>query len=171
LWVIFGKDKHARQDAQGPEDIEDEANKEEENDEATKKDAPESLSMQEPSKRVETSSVKLENLGKQTRISKNLVKGLLKVASILGGEIRAASSEISRAVGFDIEFMRNAPKLNQELTILGLTTMERHRAIRKITSKLENIDIFFSIPDAKKKSGCKLYFGRYLYFGSFIIVV
>jgi len=58
LCIIFGKDSAAGQDAQGLEDIEDEVSKEDENDEVAKKDAPESSSTQEPSTRVETSSVR-----------------------------------------------------------------------------------------------------------------
>ena len=60
MCIIFGKDRAAGQDAQGPEDIEDEVNKEDENDEAevAKKDAPKSSSTQEPSERVEISSVR-----------------------------------------------------------------------------------------------------------------
>jgi len=81
----------------------------------------------------------------------NLVKGLSEVASILGGEIRAPSSEISQAVGFDVEPSEKHSKLNQELTVLGLTMMERHRATRKIASESETIHIFFSILDVKKK--------------------
>ena len=145
MCIIFGKDRAAGQDAQGPEDIEDEVNKE---DDEAAKDAPKSSSTQEPSERVETSSVRS---GKRARISENLVKGLSEVASILGREIRAASSEISRAVGFDVELSEKRSKLNQELSVLGLTTMERHRATRKIASEPETIDIFFSIPDVEKK--------------------
>ena len=77
LCTIFGKDRAAGQDAQGPEDIEDGVNKED--DEATKKDAPVSSSTQEPSERVETSV----RSGKRARISENLVKGLSAVAFIL----------------------------------------------------------------------------------------
>ena len=80
-----------------------------------------------------------------------MVKGLSEVAFILGREIRAASSEISRAVGFDVKLSEKRSKLNQELSVLGLTTMERHQATRKIASEPEIIDIFFSIPDAEKK--------------------
>ena len=80
-----------------------------------------------------------------------MVKGLSKVASILGTEIRATSREISRAVGFDIELSEKRSKLNQELSVLGLTTMERHRATRKIASEPKTIDIFFSILDDEKK--------------------
>ena len=119
LCIIFGKDRVAGQDAQGPEDIEDEVNGEAENDEAVKKDAPEFLSTQEPSERVESSFVRP---GKQARISKNLVKGLSEVASILSREIKAASSEISRAVSFDVELSEKCSKLNQELIVLDLTT-------------------------------------------------
>ena len=82
-------------------------NEEKENDIATKKNARESSSTQEPSKRVETNSVRP---GKWARISKNLVKCLSKVASILGREIRAASSEISQAVGFDVELSEKRSK-------------------------------------------------------------
>jgi len=32
-----------------------------------------------------------------------------------------------------------------------LTTIERRRAARKIASKQESVDVFFSIPDAKRK--------------------
>jgi len=61
------------------------------------------------------------------------------------------SSEISRAVGFDVTLSEKCSKLNQELIVFDLTTMERHRATRKIVSEPETIDIFFSIPDAEKK--------------------
>ena len=59
MCIIFGKDCAAGQDAQGPEDIEDEVNTED--DEAVKNDAPESSSTQDPSERVETSSVRSES--------------------------------------------------------------------------------------------------------------
>jgi len=51
-------------------------NKEDENDEAAKKDAPEYSSIEEPFERVETSI----RSGKRARISENLVKGLSEVA-------------------------------------------------------------------------------------------
>ena len=47
-------------------------NEDEENEESSKKDEPESSSSQEPS-RVETNYGKSMNLGKRTRVSKNLV--------------------------------------------------------------------------------------------------
>ncbi|KAJ8424269.1 hypothetical protein Cgig2_003800 [Carnegiea gigantea] len=100
---------------------------------------------------VKASSAKSGNLGKRVRASDNLVKGLSEVASILGREIRAASSNISRAIGFDVELSEKRSKLNEELANLGLTTMERHRAARKIASEPESIDVFFSIPDAERK--------------------
>ena len=86
LCIIFGKDRATGQNAQSLENIEDEVNEEAENDKAAKKDAPdaaESSSTQEPSQRVETSSVRL---GKRVRISENLVRGLSAVAFILGRE-------------------------------------------------------------------------------------
>jgi len=106
-------------------------NKEDENDETAKKDAPKSSSTQEPSERVKTSV----RSGKQARIFKNLVKGFSEVSSILSREIRVASSEISRAVSFDVKLSEKRSKLNQALTVLGLTRMERHRATRKIASE------------------------------------
>ncbi|KAJ8421842.1 hypothetical protein Cgig2_010225 [Carnegiea gigantea] len=75
---------------------------------------------------VMTSSAKSGNLGKWVRASDNLVKGLSEVAFILGTEIRAASSNISRAINFDVELSEKRSKLNEELANLGLTTMERH---------------------------------------------
>ncbi|KAJ8439080.1 hypothetical protein Cgig2_009223 [Carnegiea gigantea] len=129
----------------------------EENEESSKKDEHESSSTQELSG-VEASSWKYGNLRKFVRASNNLVKGLLEVASILylrfelmPKEIRVASSNISRAVDFDIELSEKRSKLNEELANLGLTTIERHRATRKIASEPECEDIFFSIPDAEKK--------------------
>ena len=47
--------------------------------------------------------MKSGNLEKRARISENLVKGLSKVASILGSKIMAVRSDISWAVGFDVE--------------------------------------------------------------------
>jgi len=41
--------------------------------------------------------------------------------------------------------------LSEELANLGLTTMERHRAERKIASELDSVDVFFSIPNAERK--------------------
>ena len=150
LCIIFGKDHASGKDAQGPEEMEDEVNEEGENEESSKKDEPESSATQEPSG-VEASSGKSGNLGKRVRTSDNLVKGLSEVASILGREIRAASSNISRAIGFDVELSEKRSKLNEELANLGLTTMERHRAARKIASQPESVDVFFSIPDAERK--------------------
>jgi len=65
--------------------------------------------------------------------------------------MRAASKEISRDVGFDAELSDKHSNLNQELTILGLTTTGMHRAMRKITSKPKTIDTFFSIAAIEKK--------------------
>ncbi|KAJ8441240.1 hypothetical protein Cgig2_033964 [Carnegiea gigantea] len=154
LCIIFGKNRASGKDAQGPEEMEDEVNEEGENEESSKKDEPESSYTQEPSE-VEASSAKSGNLGKRVRASDNLVKGLSEVASILGREIRAASSNISRAIGFDVELSEKRSKLNEELANLSLTTMERHRAARKIASK----PMYFSVSlISKEKSGCKLFF-------------
>ncbi|KAJ8434775.1 hypothetical protein Cgig2_017183 [Carnegiea gigantea] len=150
LCIIFGKDHASGKDAQGPEGMEDEVNEEGENEESSKKDEPESSSTQEPSG-VEASSVKSGNLGKQVRASDNLVKGLSEVASILRREIRPASSNISRAIDFDVELSKKRSKLNEELANLGLTTIERHQAARKIAYELESIDVVFSILDAERK--------------------
>ncbi|KAJ8436275.1 hypothetical protein Cgig2_025704 [Carnegiea gigantea] len=138
-YIIFGK-----KDTQGPEEMEDGVNVEEENEESSKKDERESSSTQEPS-RVDASFGKSKNLGKQVRASDNVVKGLLEVASILRIEIRAASTDISRAIGF------NHSKLNKDLVNLGLTTVERHRAARIIAYELESINVFFNIADVEKK--------------------
>ncbi|KAJ8446004.1 hypothetical protein Cgig2_012348 [Carnegiea gigantea] len=108
-------------------------------------------SLREEPSGVEASSAKSGNLGKWVRASDNLVKGLSEVTSILGREIRAASSNISRAIGFDVELSEKHSKLNEELANLGLTTMERHRAARKIASEPVSVDVFFSIPDAERK--------------------
>ena len=150
LCIIFGNDRALGKDAQGPEEMEDEVNEEGENEESSKKDEPESSYTREPS-RVEASSAKSGNLGKQVRASDILVKGISEVASILGREIRAASSNISQAIDFDFELSEKRSKLNQELANLGLTTMERHRAARKIAFKPESVDVFFSILDAERK--------------------
>ena len=45
-------------------------------------------------------------------MSENLLKDLSKVVFILGGEIRAASSEISRVVSFDVELSKKHSKIN-----------------------------------------------------------
>ncbi|KAJ8438008.1 hypothetical protein Cgig2_029989 [Carnegiea gigantea] len=74
-----------------------------------------------------------------------------KVASILGREMRAANSNINRAIGFKVELSEKCSKLNEELANLGLTTMEKHRAARKIASEPESVDVFFSILDAERK--------------------
>ncbi|KAJ8425459.1 hypothetical protein Cgig2_018857 [Carnegiea gigantea] len=104
---------------------------------------------------VKASSAKSGNLGKRVRASDNLVKGLSEVASILGREIRAASSNISRVIDFDVELSEKRSKLNEELANLGLTNMERHRAVRKIASE----PMYFSVSLMPKgKSGCKLFF-------------
>ncbi|KAJ8441616.1 hypothetical protein Cgig2_023769 [Carnegiea gigantea] len=150
LCIIFGKDRALGKDAQGLEEMEDEVNEEGENEESTKKDEPESSYTQEPSV-VEASSAKSRNLEKRVRASDNLVKGLSKVASILEREIRAASSNISRAIGFDVELSEKRSKLNEELANLVLTTMERHQAVRKIASEPKSVDVFFSIFDAERK--------------------
>ncbi|KAJ8437095.1 hypothetical protein Cgig2_016449 [Carnegiea gigantea] len=134
LCIIFGKDCASGKDAQGPKEMKDEVNEEGENE-----------------LKVEASSGKSRNLGKWVRAYDNLVKGLTEVASILGREIRAASSNISRAIGFDVELSDKCSKLNEELANLGLTTIERHQAVRKIASELKSIDVFFSIPDAERK--------------------
>ncbi|KAJ8426018.1 hypothetical protein Cgig2_017100 [Carnegiea gigantea] len=138
LCIIFGKDRASGKDTQGPEEMEDE------------RDEPESSSTQEPSG-VEASSWKSENLGKRIRASDNLAKGLSEVAYILGREIRAASSNSSRAIDFDVELSEKRSKLNEELANLGLKTMERHRATRKIASEPESIDVFFSILNVERK--------------------
>ncbi|KAJ8423319.1 hypothetical protein Cgig2_020478 [Carnegiea gigantea] len=137
LCIIFGKGRASGKDAQGPEEMEDEVNEEGENEES------------KPSG-VKASYAKSGNLGKRVRAPDNLVKSLSEVVFILGREIRATSSNISRAIGFDVELSEKRSKLNEELANLGLTTMERHRAIRKITSEPESVDVFFSIPDAKR---------------------
>ncbi|KAJ8428054.1 hypothetical protein Cgig2_030674 [Carnegiea gigantea] len=142
FYIIFGKDHATGQDTQGLEDIKNEA---------TKKDVHESLSTQEPSERVKTSFGKFGNLCKRVSIFENLVKGLSEVASILSSKISATSSEISRIVGFDVELSEKCSKLNQELTMLELTTMERHRATRKIASELKIIDIYFQYPRCQKE--------------------
>ncbi|KAJ8437221.1 hypothetical protein Cgig2_012490 [Carnegiea gigantea] len=131
LCIIFGKDRASGKDAQGPEEMEDELNEEGENEESSKKDEPESSYTQEPSG-VEASSVKSRNLGKRERD-------------------KAASSNISRAIDFDVELSEKRSKLNEELANLGLTTMERHRAARKIASEPESVDVFFNIPDVERK--------------------
>ncbi|KAJ8430718.1 hypothetical protein Cgig2_000283 [Carnegiea gigantea] len=150
VWKAYVKDHASGKDAQGPEEMEDEVNEEGENEESSKKDEHESSSTQEPSG-VEASSGKSGNLEKRVRASNNLVKGLSEVASIPGREIRAACSNISRAIGFDVELSEKRSKLNEELANLGLTTMERHRAARKIASETKSVDVFFSIPDAERK--------------------
>ena len=116
--------------------MEDKVNEEGESEETSKKDEPESSSTQDSSG-VEASSGKFGNLGKRVRGSDNLVKGLSEVASILRREIRAASSNISRAIGFDVELSEKRSKFNEELANLGLTTIERHREARKIASEPE----------------------------------
>ncbi|KAJ8433588.1 hypothetical protein Cgig2_012601 [Carnegiea gigantea] len=139
LSIIFGKDCASGKDAQGSEEMEDEVNEEGENEASSKGYEPESSYTQEPSGL------------RRVRASDNLVKGLSEVASILGREIRAASSNISQAIDFDVELSEKHSKLNEELANLGLITMERHRAARKIASELESVDVFFSIPDAERK--------------------
>ncbi|KAJ8433020.1 hypothetical protein Cgig2_015447 [Carnegiea gigantea] len=119
---------------------EDKVNEEEENEESSKKDEPESSSTQEPSG-VETSSVKFGNFRKWVISSDNLVKGLSEIVSILGREIRAASSNINRAIGFDAELSEKRSKLNQELANLDLITMERDQSARKIASEHTPNDI------------------------------
>ncbi|KAJ8423237.1 hypothetical protein Cgig2_013489 [Carnegiea gigantea] len=111
LCIVFGKYRASRRNTQGHEEIKDE----EENEESSKKDEPESSSTQEPFG-VETYSGKSVKLGKRTRVTENLVKGLSEVTSVFVREIRVASSEISRAV--------KCLKINEELTKLGLITME-----------------------------------------------
>ncbi|KAJ8429342.1 hypothetical protein Cgig2_008789 [Carnegiea gigantea] len=150
VWKAYVKDRASGKDAPGPEEMEDEVNEEGENEESSKKDEPESSSTQEPYG-VEASSGKPGHLGKRVRASNDLVKGLSEVASILGREIRATSSNISRAIGFDVELSKKHFKLNEELANLGWTTMERHRVARKITFEPESVDVFFSIPDAERK--------------------
>jgi len=97
--------------------MEDEVNEEGENKESSKKDEPESSSTQEPSG-VEVSFGKSGNLGKWVRTSDNLVKGLSEVASTLGKEIKATSSNISRAIVFDVELSEKCSKLNEELAMV-----------------------------------------------------
>jgi len=117
LCIIFGKDRASGKDAQGPEEVADEVNEEGENEESSKKDEPESLSTQEPSG-VEASNGKSGNSVKRVRASDNLVKALSEVASILGREIRVASSNISRAIGFDVvELSEKCSKLNEDWLI------------------------------------------------------
>ncbi|KAJ8423829.1 hypothetical protein Cgig2_008924 [Carnegiea gigantea] len=150
LCIIFGKDHTSGKDAQGPEEMEDEVNEEGENEESSKRDEPKSSSPQEHSG-VEVSSGKSRNLGKRVRVSDNLVKGLSEVASILGREINAASSNISQAIGFDVKLNEKHSKLNEELANFSLITMERHQAARKITSESKSVYVFFSIPDTERK--------------------
>ncbi|KAJ8420345.1 hypothetical protein Cgig2_032930 [Carnegiea gigantea] len=119
------KDRALGKDAQGPKGMKDEVNEEGENEESSKKDEPESLSIQEPS-RVEVSSRKSGNLGKRVRAFDNLVKGLSEVVSILRTEISVASRNISRAIDFDVELSEKRSKLNEEFANLGLISMERH---------------------------------------------
>ncbi|KAJ8433527.1 hypothetical protein Cgig2_018080 [Carnegiea gigantea] len=64
----------------------------------------------------------------------------------------AASSDISRAIGFD-------SNLTEKRSKLGLTTMERHRAAKKIASESKGADVFFSIPDVKKKERVRALLG------------
>ncbi|KAJ8440462.1 hypothetical protein Cgig2_013621 [Carnegiea gigantea] len=118
LCIIIGKNRALGKGAQGPEEMEDEVNEEGENEESSKKDEPESSSTQEPS-RIEVISGKFGNLEKRVRVSDNLVKGLSEVASILGREIRTASSNISRAIDFDVELSQKRFKLNEELAHLA----------------------------------------------------
>ncbi|KAJ8448680.1 hypothetical protein Cgig2_010567 [Carnegiea gigantea] len=150
VWKADVKDRASGKDAQGPEEMEDEVNEEEENEESSKKNEPKSSSTQEPSG-VEASSGKSGNLGKWVSVSDNLVKGLSEAVSILRREIRAASSNISRVIGFDIELSEKHSKLNEELANLGLTTMERYRVAGKIASESESFDVFFSIPNVERK--------------------
>ncbi|KAJ8420623.1 hypothetical protein Cgig2_027793 [Carnegiea gigantea] len=90
LCILVGKYRNA----QGPKELEDKVNEDEENEESSKKDEPESSSTQEPSW-VET------NYGKSVN---------LEVASTLRRERRATSSEITRVVGFDVELAFLIPK-------------------------------------------------------------
>ncbi|KAJ8429870.1 hypothetical protein Cgig2_010650 [Carnegiea gigantea] len=131
LCIVFGKDCTSGKDVQGLKEMEDEVKEELENKESSKKDEPESSSPPEPSG-VEASSRKSGNLGKWVRAFDNLVKSLLEVTSIIGRQIRATSSNISRAIDFDVELSKKHSKLNKELANLGLTTMERHHTVRKI---------------------------------------
>ncbi|KAJ8434077.1 LOW QUALITY PROTEIN: hypothetical protein Cgig2_007592 [Carnegiea gigantea] len=149
LSIIFRKDQASGKDARGLEEMEDEVNEERENEELSKKDELESSSTQEPSG-VEASYAKSGNLGKRERTSDNLAYQKLH---LFLGERWAASCNISRAIVFDVELSEKRSKLNEELANLGLTTVERHRAARKIASELESVDVFFSILDAKRKVG------------------
>ncbi|KAJ8435896.1 hypothetical protein Cgig2_010929 [Carnegiea gigantea] len=86
LSIIFGKDHVSGKDAQGPKEMEDDVNPEEENEESSKKDEPKSSSTQEPFG-VETSSGKSRNLGKWIKAYDGLVKGRSEIAYILWREI------------------------------------------------------------------------------------
>ena len=132
LCIVFRKDCASDKNGQGPEEMEDVVNEEEENEESSKKSELESSYTQEPFG-VETTFEKSMNLGKMTQVFGTLANGLSKFAFIIGREIRAASSEISRTVDFDVVRRKKCSKINEELNKLGLKTMERHEVTRKIS--------------------------------------
>ncbi|KAJ8423034.1 hypothetical protein Cgig2_021926 [Carnegiea gigantea] len=104
----------------------------------------------------ETKSVVVEKEVWKAYVKELRKMGLSEVASILVREIRAASSNISRAIGFDVELSKKRSKLNEELANLSLTTMERHRAVRKITSEPESVDAGLQMAQLPLRSAQKL---------------
>ncbi|KAL8476256.1 hypothetical protein ACS0TY_028792 [Phlomoides rotata] len=157
LLIVFGKDRSTGANDDGPADMEEEIQREENNNEEINnveatmgnglEDFDDSFSpLQSPRNEAVHKQKKRRNSASSDNLT--MMSDIKEAASIIGSEIAAASQVLCKAIGVDAEISEKQQKIDSEIRkITNLSTAEVIKVVHHITKSHELIDVFFSMTE------------------------
>ncbi|KAG8383971.1 hypothetical protein BUALT_Bualt04G0069300 [Buddleja alternifolia] len=143
LLIIFGKDRATGTNAEGPADMMEEIQREQEHG-LEDTDA----SMQSP----RNEGLHNQKKRKRSRSEDNMTVMMDDAASVIGNEIAKAGEVFSKAIGVDAEISEKRQRIDSEIRkIHHITTREIIKAVCHIARDHELTDVFFSMTDKGKE--------------------